>query len=248
MGAALNLRREVSPNSRALSTRILDFWLPEDVKAVTELGKSILTAKEDWRKQHNAEQQLLEKIKVDARATQEKRQREVDEVLGERPPGAAPEIPVVESRGDVLSAALSRMKANMAESIENEKNLVGKLRAHIFDSTERAVKKVYAKYEAAAEEVRAVYLLLCGADIFTRMGGLDAVLSMASFGQLVIPTQPTLASGMREYTRFNSVEMVVHGRSESGSVGQRLAEECQREVEALLPPELKLEHGWLGRK
>ena len=101
---------------------------------------------------------------------QAQRQREVDKVLGERDDGVT-EIPLVESRSEVLQAALGRIRRNMKESLENEKELEGQRRGLIFDANWRAELKLYGMLEETMRRGRALYVLVSAADMFRASSG-----------------------------------------------------------------------------
>ena len=237
MGAARELSLEMNgPGPDGLPASLLAFWTDVEKEEVRKLGKAILTAQTDYRKLEAEEMKLEQRAREQAKAVQAQRQREVDKVLGERDDGVT-EIPLVESRSEVLQAALGRIRRNMKESLENEKELEGQRRGLIFDANWRAELKLYGMLEETMRRGRALYVLVSAADMFrASSGSTEGGLNHATWQQTTVSAQPHMASGYREpRPQVFSRDVLLHGPNEM-PLAARVAQQCKWDIEKELCP------------
>ncbi len=214
---------------------LLAWWTEEDIAKVKELAQAILHARQRTAELEKRQRDI--RFKLDQARTREaeakERRRRV--ALGELPEGS--DLPAMGSSEEAERFRLDAIGAGLEAVAEEEKDFQHSLRGHCFAAQERATRVLYSEYETRARALADVYRLLRGAHDFREQAGIGVLLQPSIWNQVVLPAEPTLASGARTYQEVFSASFILHGLSESqtpASVG--MATQLKVGIEKLLPP------------
>ena len=220
-------------------------WSDEDLLTLAQLRDSVRQAQQDQvtlQRDANAERKRLnEAQKANHDAAEARLQAELGGTLRTRPPP----ISEVKSNDNLASRRLQEIEARWQEAQENEKDGLGRLRQHYFASNRRAAKAViYREFEEHA---------LKAINAIRRLNGMQADMESAGAGRLVydtwrqavIPCEPSLAGGPREYVQANMADWLFRSEAEPSSSAQKFLNRSRLDFERLLGGDIKID--WSNR-